>query len=256
MPSSRAGSIRRRRIRPGSGASLPEALPRAIVRDALRPAGQDWRIVAVRTVVVGPARFNAGLAASGSKAEVHFAAFRELLDLAWELSADGMPTHLEGDKHGGRHYYLEPLIEALPGTWIDRGPEGPELSRYSIRGTGRELDLSLVPRADAANGLVALASIVSKTVREIWMDVFNAYWTWRIPGLRPTAGYPVDARVGSAAAIEPFGAGAGCDPDVWWRSSERTSTWLRGTSRQGRIGRTRLLSARGRRSGPWSGRRA
>ena len=133
--------------------------------------------MAVRTVVVGPARFNARLAAAGSKAKVHFAAFRDLLDLAWQLSADGMPTHLEGDKHGGRHFYLEPLMEALPGTWIDRGPEGPELSRYFLRGSGRELTVSLSPRADAANGLVALASIVSKLVREIWMDVFNGFWT-------------------------------------------------------------------------------
>ena len=40
-----------------------------------------------------------------------------------------------------------------------------------------------MPRADQGDGLVALASIVSKTVRELWMDVFNAYWCRRIPGL-------------------------------------------------------------------------
>ena len=50
-----------------------------------------------------------------------------------------------------------------------------------------------MPRADQCDGLVALASIVSKTVRELWMDVFNEYWRGRIPGLRPTAGYPSDA---------------------------------------------------------------
>ena len=53
--------------------------------------------------------------------------------------------------------------------------------------------MSLLPRADADDGLVALASIVSKAVRELWMDVFNAHWSARIPDLRPTAGYPNDA---------------------------------------------------------------
>ena len=104
----------------------------------------------------------------------------------------GRPA-FEGDKHGGRHYYLEPLYEGFPDAWIDRGPEGPELSRYTIRVPGRTMSLSLSPRADGTDGLVALASIVSKTLREVWMDAFNAFWTSRLPGLKPTAGYPVDA---------------------------------------------------------------
>jgi hypothetical protein len=186
------------------------------VRNALVPAGKSWRIVAVRTIVVGPERFNSVLSRSGSKAKVHFAAFRELLHVAWGLSVDGQPTHLEGDKHGGRHFYLEPLVEALPDSWIDRGPEGPALSRYVVRAPGRTMTVSLSPRADGSNGLVALASIVSKVVRELWMDQFNAFWTRRIEGLRPTAGYPVDA-ARFRAAIEPLARAQGLGPELWWR---------------------------------------
>lgn len=187
-----------------------------IARDDLRPPGRTWRIVGLRSVVLGPSRFNARLAATGSKARVHFSVFRELLALAWELAADGLPTHLEGDKHGGRHFYLEPLVEALPGTWIERGTEGPLLSRYFIGGAGRELTVSLAPRADATNGLVALASMVSKLVREIWMDAFNDFWGSRIEGLRPTAGYPTDA-TRFRAAIEPMARDLGLDRSQWWR---------------------------------------
>ena len=43
--------------------------------------------------------------------------------------------------------------------------------------------------ADSSDGLVALASIVSKSVAKLWMDAFDAHWRGRIPGLRPTAGY-------------------------------------------------------------------
>ena len=77
-----------------------------------------------------------------------------------------------------------------------------------------------MPRADQGDGLVALASIVSKTVRELWMDEFNAYWLRRIPDLRPTAGYPSDA-VRFRQAIEDVALAERHDPAHWWRSSER-----------------------------------
>jgi hypothetical protein len=178
----------------------------------------------VHAVVVGPARFNAGLEACASKAQVHFAAFARLLGALWDTTGGGAETHthtqththVRGDKHGGRHFYYNPLVDAFPDVWIDRGPEGPDLSRYTLRAPGRRLELCLQPRADAAHGLVALASIVSKTLRERWMDVFNAYWTARIPGLRPTAGYPNDAQR-FRAAIAPHCAARGWPPGLWWR---------------------------------------
>jgi hypothetical protein len=192
------------------------AVDELLARRALHPARGAWRLTAIDSVVIGPARFNAGLEASGSKAEVHFAAFARLLRRAWERARDGTPTFVNGDKHGGRHYYLGPLSRAFPDAWIDRGNEGPEASRYTLRDDSRRVELTLVPRADRDDGLVALASIVSKSVREIWMDGFNAYWCARIPGLRPTAGYPVDARR-FRRAIEPVATAAGCDPSRWWR---------------------------------------
>ena len=197
-------------------AGLLQDLGNRLACKPLEPADRDWRITAVRSVVLGPERFNGRLATLSSKASVHFTAFGELLRHVWDLAADGTPTDVQCDKHGGRHYYLEPLVEAFPETWIDRGVEGPALSRYQIRDRGRSLSLSLSPRADGSNGLVALASIVSKTVREVWMDVFNAYWTTRVQGLLPTAGYPVDA-ARFRRAIEPIARAGGLDPDLWWR---------------------------------------
>jgi hypothetical protein len=179
-------------------------------------AGAPWRIVGIHCVVVGPARFNAALGAAGSKAGVHFAAFLRLLTGLWDRAGDGTVTHVRCDKHGGRHFYYPPLLEAFPDVWIDRGPEGPTLSRYTLRTTGRHLVLSLEPRADSNDGLVALASIVSKTIRERWMDHFNGHWIARIPGLRPTAGYPLDARR-FRRAIEPHCQARGLDPILWWR---------------------------------------
>jgi ribonuclease HII len=179
--------------------------------------GAPWRIVAIHTVVVGPARFNATLEQTGSKAKVHFAAFARLLGSLWERARDGLATHVVCDKHGGRHFYLDGLLEYLPDVWIDRGPEGPELSRYTVRSPGRRLELTLMPRADAGDGLVALASIISKAVREAWMDSFNAHWTARLPDLRPTAGYPSDANR-FRRAIEAECQARGLHPNLWWRA--------------------------------------
>ncbi len=122
--------------------------------------------------------------------------------------------------------------------------------------------MSLSPRADGGNGLVALASIVSKTVREVWMDVFNAYWLVRVPGLKPTAGYPVDA-ARFRRAIEPTARAAGLDPDSGGEPSERLAgewghggrarNWTDGGSRPRQ--KQSHSTVRGRRFAPWSGRK-
>jgi hypothetical protein len=39
----------------------------------------------------------------------------------------------------------------------------------------------------------ALASMTAKYLRELSMRAFNEFWCARVPGLRPTAGYPTDA---------------------------------------------------------------
>jgi hypothetical protein len=175
-----------------------------------------WQVAAVRAVVVGPALFNTRLLDHGLKSAVHYEAFEKLLWWVWSLTADGSGTRVVGDKHGGRHYYYGPLTQSFPEIWIDRGCEGPELSRYTLRDRSRRMEVNLLPRADANDGLVALASIVSKTIREFWMDIFNGYWCGRVPGLRPSAGYPNDSKR-FRGAIETAAAAQNCDPALWWR---------------------------------------
>jgi len=52
---------------------------------------------------------------------------------------------------------------------------------------------------------VALASMAAKYTREALMRVFNRYWSGRVPGIRPTAGYWDD---GERFVAELFAAGA------------------------------------------------
>ncbi len=188
---------------------------------ARRPfAGAPWRLVDVRTVIVGPERFNQGLraAVSGSKAAVHFAAFATLIGHVLGSTPPEQPVAVRGDKHGGRHFYAEPLQTAFPTAEVLRGLEGPDLSAYRLLAPDRPpVAIELIPRADRDDGLVALASIVSKTVREHWMDVFNHHWIAQLPTLKPTAGYPGDA-LRFRQAIEPLCQVRGLDPALWWRA--------------------------------------
>ena len=201
---------------PGSSISCEAGLAGLLERKPLCAKGGAWQVTGVRAVVVGPALFNRRLDDHGLKSTVHYMAFERLLAWVWSAAPCDSSTRVVGDKHGGRHYYYAPLTQSFPDIWIDRGCEGPELSRYTLRDQTRRVDVRLMPRADAADGLVALASIVSKTIRELWMDVFNAYWCGRVPGLRPTAGYPNDSRR-FRAAIEAAANDHGHDPAIWWR---------------------------------------
>ena len=170
----------------------------------------------VHRCVLGPARFNRRLGQLDSKAQVHFAAFRELLTLAGTWPPTARQPVSSSDKHGGRHYYLEPLVRGLSRCLDRPRSEGPELSRYTLRSPGRRLELSLSPRADATDGLVALASIVSKTIRELWMDVFNAYWTLDSRGCSPPPAIRSMPR-GSDEPSNNWPRTRICDPDLWWR---------------------------------------
>ena len=106
-------------------------------------ACERWKIIDVRAVVAGPERFNAELASCKSKADAHFQVFAQLLRPIWAQTE--LPTLIRSDKHGGRHFYLGPLSEALPDAWIERGEEGPNLSRYLARDGSRRLNSGVPP---------------------------------------------------------------------------------------------------------------
>jgi ribonuclease HII len=94
--------------------------------------------------------------------------------------------------------------------------EGALRSSYRVLGLGREVRLTFQPRADAEQFCVALASMVSKYVRELLMGELNAFWQGHVPGLRPTAGYPGDA-ARYFEAIRPAAQRLGIPEAAIWR---------------------------------------
>ena len=61
----------------------------------------------------------------------------------------------------------------------------------------------------------AVASIAAKYLRELAMQAFNTYWCERLPDLKPTAGYPADARRFKREIAQLQAAEAISDRSLW-----------------------------------------
>lgn len=145
------------------------------------------RVAALRSDLVETPRFNRECHAAGSKGVVLSRTTLSLLERNWP--ADGVPGLVICDKHGGRNQYGTLLSEAFGELFVPRLEESAGCSRYKIRGG----EVRFQVRAEQYLPTAA-ASILSKYLREIAMEQFNLYWATRIPGIKPTKGYPEDAR--------------------------------------------------------------
>jgi hypothetical protein len=128
----------------------------------------------------------------------------------------GDPVQVLCDKLGGRNFYGPLLAAAFPDGWVVAERESADESRYRIENLGREVRVVFRPRADAGSVSVALASMLAKYTREVCMRQFNRFWAKHVPGLKPTAGYPLDAKR-FFAEIKPAMAKLGIPDDAVWR---------------------------------------
>ncbi len=153
--------------------------------------GTRWRMLRARPVP--EAEFNGAVARTGNKARALFGWVAPLLAEAWGMG--GPPERVALlDKEGGRDSYLPLLVPAFPrARVVRRGVEGPDLSSYLLEQGGVRLAIEVRPRSEALFP-VAVASMLAKYVRELHMEALNAFWTREVPGLRPTAGSPEDAK--------------------------------------------------------------
>ena len=165
----------------------------------------------VRSDIVSAERFNALVREYDNKSTVLSRVSLALL--AQVCPADGKAsTLIVCDKHGGRNRYDGLLSEALGHQLVFRLQESAELSCYR----SGPLEVRFQAKGESVFS-VAVASMVSKYIRELIMLRFNDYWTEQMPELRPTRGYPVDAKRFDAE-VAGLLSELGISKDVFWRS--------------------------------------
>ena len=150
----------------------------------------------MRARAVFAEEFNALVAQHGNKATVLTTTSLKLLDDM--LGAIGPPARSEPvlavcDKHGGRNRYGPALQRQFPDHLVEIRGESRVESRYMWGSPHAKIDVRFRKGGEAFLP-TALASMTAKYVRELALRFFNAYWQQHVPGLRPTAGYPVDAK--------------------------------------------------------------
>jgi ribonuclease HII len=167
--------------------------------------------------IVPAPRFNQMVDQFGSKGTILSRGLIELVGSVCDaIPLDGEPLAFACDKQGGRNFYAGILQEAFPSGWVVAERESNDESRYRVENLARDITITFRPRADGDSVAVALASMFCKYLREVCMRQFNRYWATHVPGLAPTAGYPVDAKR-FYAAIQPAMQTLGLTPDQVWR---------------------------------------
>jgi ribonuclease HII len=147
---------------------------------------------AVRSVAVFPGRFNALLQQYGNKGLVLSWTTIDLIkDLMSSLPDESVLVQC--DKHGGRNRYSPLLQQAFPEYLVEIHREDREQSIYRWGPTERRVECRFTVKGERFLPS-ALASMYAKYLRELAMMALNDFWQGYLPHLRPTAGYPADAR--------------------------------------------------------------
>ncbi len=173
------------------------------------------RLVELRSLAIFPREFNETTAHCDSKGT---ALSRWTLSLAAQL-IERLPDDrifVLCDKHGGRDYYLPLLMDCFPGPFIEVVSEGRARSVYRFGPAERRIEFCFQAKGES-HLPTALASMASKYLRELAMHAFNQHWLRHLPELRPTAGYPGDARR-FKAEIAAVQQALGIDDRILWRT--------------------------------------
>ena len=184
----------------GHGLEMPSsAIQTRAVSEKL--ASNSVQLVLLAARALSARGFNARLAELGAeknKADLNWeraaTCLRQALEACSAHSTPNEPFFISIDRQGGRKFYLGPLSEFFNGAFVQTLEETSSCSAYALEWNGHPLRIEFRTESESQNLPVALASMAAKLTRELCMERFNAYFLSRQPDLKPTAGYPQDAK--------------------------------------------------------------
>lgn len=143
--------------------------------------------------IVPEAHFNALVKRTRNKATLLQGVGLRILDRIIRLAKDEN-VRIVADRLGGRTHYRDAVNMLLPGYELQILEESDTRSAYRSRFKNRTVDIEFLVKGESSHLPVALASIYSKYLRELFIQAFNDYWSRHIQGIKPTAGYYADAQ--------------------------------------------------------------
>ncbi|UUO06049.1 hypothetical protein M4951_22145 [Blastopirellula sp. J2-11] len=174
---------------------LPHAISTAEIDRLAAPLQETFdksgvRLVDVRAALLFAGEFNERLRSGNKSRVLSETTLRLVRDLLPQEAGD---VTIVCDKHGGRDRYAPLLQETFSDSLIGVREESRRRSCYHWR---REQGNCQIEFRQGGEEFLpaALASMNAKYLRELTMEAFNAFWRSHDPQLRPTAGYPVDAK--------------------------------------------------------------
>jgi hypothetical protein len=142
----------------------------------------------MRSELVFVGEYNRLVGATKNKASVLLDVMCRLLMYLWEGNTDEL-LRVYIDRHGGRIYYLPYLQRVFQGCHFKVLDESERLSAYCIVDGRRSMELYFFVNAERRYFPAALASMLSKYLRELFMLQFNRFWADHVPDISPTGGY-------------------------------------------------------------------
>lgn len=174
------------------------------------------RMVGARSEPVFAAEYNRLVTATRNKSVTLFGVTARLLAHLWELTGADRRMRVFVDRQGGRMRYRPHLQRIFPDCRLKVDDETVDASAYRVVGTDREMEIAFVVGCEDRQLPVALASMLSKYVREMHMALLNRFWADRVPEIAPTGGYYSDGKR-FYAEIEPVVRQLGLDEAMLYR---------------------------------------
>src|SRR5687768_824184 len=179
--------------RPFDGERFPleqDLMPIRLFANALRAemGKSHTKCVHLAARVVPERQFNGMVDATRNKASALFSTGAVHLDYLLKTYGDrGLVIFC--DRQGGRDHYGS-LLRLMFEEWsLEVTSETDGRSEYRLLKKHHAVRVIFCEKAEAQCMPVAVASMLSKYLREALMSRFNAYWKSHLPELEPTAGY-------------------------------------------------------------------
>lgn len=156
------------------------------------------KLLHLQAAAVYPEAFNTRLQQVSSKGELLSQATLELVQSVLgtlpSLSAEqDRKVTIYCDKHGGRDRYAAVLQHVFAPQHLQIVSEARAESIYRMQVEDWQITIHFTAKGEK-NLPTALASMIAKYLRELAMLPFNDFFIRHQPTLRPTAGYPEDAK--------------------------------------------------------------